>query len=121
MYLLPLHMLLVFAWGASLLSLIKSVQLGENSKILSLLSGLFMLAVLFVGTKLMLMFPGVAKSGMWIHVKLSIDIIAMLVNIYLIYAVFRQKHIKRKFSETLYWAVFLMFIAMYCLTLFKPF
>jgi len=76
---------------------------------------------LFVGTKLMLLFPSVVKSGMWIHVKLSIDILAMLVNIYLVYIVLKNKTISQKLSSILYWAVVLMFLMMYGLTLFKPF
>jgi putative membrane protein len=119
MNLLLLHMLLVFMWGCSFLALIKSVQLKEYSKILAVLSIVFMLSVLFVGTKLMLMFPNVAKSGMWIHIKLSIDILAMLVNIYVAYLAFKKK--EKKLLNILFWITLIMFAAMYYLTLYKPF
>jgi len=115
------HMLLVFFWAVFMISLAKSIACRENSKILAVLSLIFMFSVLFVGTKLMLLFPQVAKSGMWIHVKLSIDIIEMLVNIYMAYVVFKKKEISSKKAQTLYWSTVLLFAAMYSLTLFKPF
>jgi len=121
MNLLYLHMLLVFAWAVFMVSLAKSLQCGENSKVSAVLSLLFMVAVLFVGTKLMLAFPNVAKSGLWIHTKLSIDILAMLVNIYLAVLVFKNKTVSPKTGSVFYWATVIMFMAMYYLTLFKPF
>jgi uncharacterized membrane protein SirB2 len=80
-----------------------------------------MLLVLFSGTKLMLAFPQVAKSGIWIHTKLSIDIFAMFVNVYLAFIVFKNKHISYKLSQIIYWLSVIMFVAMYSLTLFRPF
>jgi len=121
MNLIYLHMLLVFGWAVFMVSLAKSVESRENSKILALISLFFMFSVLFVGTKLMLVFPQVAKSGLWIHTKLSIDILAMLLNIYLVYVVFKNKKISVKVSKTIYWTTVAMFMGMYYLTLFKPF
>ena len=121
MWLLNLHMMVVFCWAVFLVSLVQSLRCNQFSRILAVLSLVFMLSVLFVGTKLMLLFPSVAKSGMWIHVKLSIDILAMLVNIYIVYVVFKNKPISQKLSDILYWVVVLMFLMMYGLTLFKPF
>ncbi|GAB6074726.1 hypothetical protein [Nautilia lithotrophica] len=121
MNLLYLHMLLVFGWAVFMVSLVKSVECRENSKILGLLSLILMLSVLFVGTKLMLAFPQVAKSGLWIHTKLSIDILAMLLNIYLAFVVFKNKNISIKLARIIYWISIIMFGSMYYLTLFKPF
>ena len=121
MLLMNLHMMAVFCWAVFLVSLVQSLRCSQYSKLLAVLSLVFMLIVLFVGTKLMLLFPSVVKSGMWIHVKLSIDILAMLVNIYLVYIVLKNKAISQKLSSILYWAVVLMFLMMYGLTLFKPF
>ena len=121
MWLLNLHMMVVFCWAVFLVSSVQSLRCNQFSRFLAVLSVIFMLSVLFIGTKLMLLFPSVAKSGMWIHVKLSIDILAMLVNIYLVYVVFKNKTISQKLSDILYWAIVLMFLIMYGLTLFKPF
>ena len=121
MNLIAVHMFVVFCWAVFLVSLSESIICNKNSKVLAVFSLVFMFMVLFVGTKLMLLFPSVAKSGMWIHVKLSIDILAMLVNIYLVYIVLKNKTISQKLSSILYWAVVLMFLMMYGLTLFKPF
>jgi putative membrane protein len=121
MWLLNLHMMVVFCWAVFLSGLAQSVRCNQNSKILAVLSFIFMLSVLLVGTKLMLLFPSVAKSGMWIHVKLSIDILAMLVNIYLVYVVFKNKTISQKLSDIIFWIIIIIFTVMYALTLFKPF
>ena len=121
MWLVNLHIMAVFCWAVFLISLVQSIKCNQNSKFLAILSIIFMLSVLFIGTKLMLLFPEVAKSGMWIHLKLSIDILTMFVNIYLVYIVLKNKTISQKLSSILYWAVVLMFLMMYGLTLFKPF
>jgi len=118
---LNMHMMFVFYWAVFMVSLAKSIECGENSKILALLSVVFMLMVLFVGTKLMLAFPQVAKSGLWIHTKLSIDILAMLLNLYLAFIVFKKKSVSKKLSQIIYWLSVAMFGGMYYLTLFKPF
>jgi putative membrane protein len=116
-----LHLLVVFCWAVFLVSLAQSLMYNQYSKLLASLSFIFMLSVLFIGTKLMLLFPSVAKSGMWIHIKLLIDILAMLVNIYLVFVVFKNKTISQKFARIIYLGVIVMFLVMYVLTLFKPF
>ena len=121
MNLIAVHMMAVFCWAVFLVSLSESIICNKNSKVLAVLSLVFMFIVLFVGTKLMLLFPSVAKSGMWIHIKLSIDILAMLVNIYLAYVVFRKKTLSLKTANIIFWVIIIMFTVMYALTLFKPF
>jgi len=121
MNLMYLHMLFVFCWAVFMVSLAKTLECGENSKILALLSIVFMLAVLFVGTKLMLTFPDIVKSGQWIHIKLLIDIFAMLLNIYMAFVVFKKKNVSKKLSSIIYWISVAMFGIMYYLTLYKPF
>jgi len=80
-----------------------------------------MLIVLGVGTKLMLLNPAVAKSGAWLHVKLSFDILLMIENIYLLYVLFKSKKLSDKVYEILYWGSYLSFILMIALTMFRPF
>ena len=121
MTLLNMHMMFVFCWAVFMVSLAKSVECGENSKILTFFSLIFMLLVLFVGIKLMLAFPQVAKSGLWIHTKLSIDILAMFLNLYLAFIVFKKKAVSKKLFQIIYWISIVMFGSMYYLTLFKPF
>ncbi|WP_456479311.1 hypothetical protein [Nautilia sp.] len=121
MNLLYWHMMCVFGWAVFIVSLAKSLECGEYPKFVSFLSLFFMAAVLLIGTKLMLNFPEVAKSGMWIHVKLSIDIIAMILNIYLVYIVMKRKIVKKTTAAAIFWITVLMFGLMYYLTLFKPF
>jgi len=121
MNLLYLHMLFVFLWAIFMVSLAKSVECGEKSKISALLSLIFMLLVLFMGTKLMLLFPNVSKSGQWIHIKLSIAVLAMLINIYLAFVVYKDKKVSAKIAKAIYWLVIVMFIFMYVFTLYKPF
>jgi len=120
MNLFAYHMIAVFGWGVFMTSLAKSLKC-EKSKTLAALSLLFMLLVLAIGTKMMLMFPQVAKSGLWIHTKLSIDILAMLLNIYMAVSVLRNKQLSPKSADIYYWISVIMFFAMYVLTLFKPF
>ncbi len=118
---LNLHILAVFVWGVLIISLAKSVNCKENSKILAILSLIAMVFVLYIGTKLMLAFPQIAKSGKWIHIKLSIDIIAMLLNIYLALIVLKNKQLSFIKSQAFFWITIVMFILMYYFTLFKPF
>ncbi|AZV46353.1 hypothetical protein C3L23_03420 [Nautilia sp. PV-1] len=121
MNLLYMHMMVVFCWGLFMVSLAKSVGCKENSKLLAIISIVFMGLVLYLGTKLMLAMPGISKSGNWLHVKLSIDILAMITNIYLSYLAFRNKNTSKLLSQILYWGSVVMFVCMYYLTLFKPF
>jgi putative membrane protein len=114
-------MMLVFCWAVFMVSLAKSVICGENAKIPALLSVFFMLAVLYVGTRMMLMMPQITKSGIWLHVKLSFDILVMIENVYLVYVSLKSKPVNKKIAEFIYWSSIGMFAAMYYLTLFRPF
>jgi putative membrane protein len=121
MNLISIHMLLVFCWAVFMVSLAKSLSCGEKSRLLAVLSLFFMFAVLFIGTEIMLMMPQITKSGMWLHVKLSFDILVMLENIYLAVIAFKSKPVNNKIVSFIYWSSILMFIAMYYLTMFRPF
>jgi len=122
MFLYGIHFLVVMSWAIFLLSFIKSVQNDLKDKYLfGILSLVFMLFVLVVGTKLMLLNPSVAKSGMWIHIKLSIDIILMIENIFLLIVLFKKKIFSAKFYIIMYWFSYLAFMAMAGLSMFRPF
>ncbi len=121
MNLVSIHMLAVFCWAVFMVSLAKSLMYGEKSRLLAGLSLFFMFAVLLVGTKIMLMMPQIIKTGMWIHVKLSFDIVVMLENVYLAIIVFKSKPVNNKIVSFIYWSSVLMFVAMYYLTMFRPF
>jgi len=117
--LLNLHMIFVFLWAVFLISFVKSLEC-KSSKFLAVLSLIFMFLVLGVGTKIMLMFPEITKSGKWFHIKLAFAILAMVINIYFVYAAFKNKKLSKKFTEVIYWLLIVIFILMYYLTLFKP-
>jgi putative membrane protein len=93
----------------------------RDTKILVSLSFVMMLVVLAIGTKIMLLMPKVAKSGMWLHVKLSFDIIAMAINTYFLFLAIKNKKLSQKSSVLFYWGIVVMFLIMLLLTLFKPF
>jgi len=120
MNLLAMHMILAFCWGIFLITLLQSLSCAKRSKLLAFLSSVCMLAVLGVGTKIMLMIPSVAKSGNWIHIKLLVDIFAMIINLYALYVTLKG-NINQKLFSVLFWVTILMFISMYYLTLYKPF
>ncbi len=118
--LIQFHMIAVFLWAIFLITAINELKY-RSSKCFVIVSFLFMLIVLGIGTKIMLMFPSIAKSGIWLHVKLSFDIIVMIVNIYLLVFSFKGKTLTEKKAGILYWSVVCMFVLMYVLTLFRPF
>jgi putative membrane protein len=121
-FLYGLHLLVVFSWAIFLLQFIKSLENNLSDKyIFGILSVIMMLIVLGVGTKLMLLNPVVAKSGAWLHVKLSFDILLMIENVYLLYILFKNKTLSDKVYEILYWGSYLCFILMIALTMFRPF
>jgi len=121
MNLLYVHMIAVFLWAVFMTSLAWGFVCSHKSKLMAVLSMVFMLAVLGIGTKLMLDFPQVAKSGKWIHIKLSIDILAMILNAYMAFVTFKNKTLSKTFSYLLYFSSVGMFVLMYYFTLFKPF
>jgi putative membrane protein len=117
-----LHLIAAVSWMVFLLLLIKSVQNNTADKfIFSIVSLFFMVLVLYFGVRLMLLNPNVAKSGGWLHVKLSFDILLMIFNVYLAYVVFRRKSISSKFLEISFWLTYLIFVFMLYLTMFRPF
>jgi len=122
MFFYGIHFLVVMSWAIFLLSFIKSLQNDLRDKYLfGILSVIFMLAVLLVGTKMMLLNPSVAKSGLWIHTKLSIDIILMIENIFLLIVLFKKKIFSDKFYIIIYWFSYFAFMAMAGLSMFRPF
>jgi putative membrane protein len=121
-FLYGLHLLVVFSWAIFLLQFIKSLENNLGDKyIFGILSVIMMLIVLGVGTKLMLLNPTIAKSGAWLHVKLSFDILLMIENLYLLYVLFKNKTLSDKIYEILYWGSYVSFILMIALTMFRPF
>ena len=121
-FLYGLHLLVVFSWAIFLLQFIKSLENNLGDKyIFGILSVIMMLIVLGVGTKLMLLNPTIAKSGAWLHVKLSFDILLMIENLYLLYVLFKNKILSDKIYEILYWGSYVSFILMIALTMFRPF
>ncbi|WP_457560235.1 hypothetical protein [Caminibacter sp.] len=117
-----LHLLAVVSWVVFLLMLIKSVENNTADRyVFVVLSLFFMVLVLYFGVRLMLLNPAVAKSGGWLHVKLSFDILLMIYNLYLAYVVFRNKNISAKFLEISFWICYLIFMFMLYLTMFRPF
>ncbi|NPA87990.1 hypothetical protein [Caminibacter pacificus] len=116
-----MHLLFVISWVVFLLLLIKSIQNDTKDKVIfTLLSLFFMVAVLGVGTKMMLLNPNVAKVGIWLHVKLSFDILLMIENLVLAFVVFKKKTISSKALEIMFWLSYLVFMFMVYLSVFKP-
>ena len=112
------HMIVVFLWAVFLISFILSFWFKKYEKIFAILSFIFMVLVFYTGIELMHMFPNIAKSGMWIHIKLIFMLIVMGINLYLIF-----KFFKKAFVNVLLYYTFsvLSFFAMYILVFFKPF
>ncbi|WP_457561470.1 hypothetical protein [Caminibacter pacificus] len=116
-----MHLLFVISWVVFLLLLIKSIQNDTKDKVIfTLLSLFFMVAVLGVGTKMMLLNPSVAKVGIWLHVKLSFDILLMIENLILAFVVFKKKTISSKALEIMFWLSYSVFMFMVYLSVFKP-
>jgi len=123
MYNFIFHLLLAFSWAIFLLTFIKSIQHNSffEAKIFGILSLLTMILVLIVGTKMMLADHSIIKSGKWIHLKLSFDIILMLENLYLFKFIKNRTSLSTKQGNLLYLFSFIAFIIMISLTMFKPF
>ena len=122
MFFYGIHFLVVMSWAIFLLEFIKTLQNNLKDKYLfGILSIIFMFIVLFVGTKLILLNPSVSKSGMWLHIKLSIDILLMIENVFLVIVLFKNKAFSDKFYISIYWLSYLAFMAMAGLSMFRPF
>jgi len=117
------HLLLAFSWAILLLTFIKilsfKTQDFTEAKIFGVLSFLTMILILLVGTKMMLLNPAIAKNGSWLHIKLSIDIILMVENSYLLFCAFKKQNLSKKNGNILYVLTFLGFLSMVVLTLTK--
>jgi len=111
-------MLLVFLWAIFLISFVLSFWFKKYEKVFAILSFVFMGLVFYTGMKLMYMFPNIAKSGMWIHIKLTVMLVVMGINLYLIF-----KFLKKSSVNVLlyYFLTVLSFVGMYVLAFFKPF
>jgi len=83
-------MLLVFLWAIFLISFVFSFWFKKYEKVFAALSFVFMVLVFYTGIKLMYMFPDIAKSGMWIHIKLTVMLVVMGINLYLIFKLFKK-------------------------------
>jgi len=90
------HFLTVISWMVFLLQFIKSLEYRKFSEgyIFGLLSIFFMIVLTYLGTKLILFNPSIEKSGNWFHLKLSVVLIIIFENIYLIYAFLKKKGFK---------------------------
>jgi len=117
------HLLLAFSWAIFLLTFIKSMQHKDllESKIFGILSLISMIAILIVGTKMMLNDHSIIKSGKWIHLKLSLDIILMGENLFLLNLLRVKKFVSQKCGNIMYIFSYLSFIIMIILTMLKPF
>lgn len=117
------HLILAFCWAIFLLTFIKSMQNKNltDSKIFGILSVIIMIAVLIVGTKMMLSDHSIIKSGKWIHVKLSLDIILMLENLFLLKLLKQGKFVSSKCGNIMYYFSLFAFLSMITLTMLRPF
>ena len=117
------HLALAFGWAMFLLTFIKTMQFKDikESKIFGLLSFIFMLLVMMVGVKIMLSNHSIIKSGYWIHLKLSIDILLMLETLFLLNLLRVGKFISAKCGNIMYISTFIGFILMIFLTMLRPF
>jgi len=114
-----IHMLVVFLWAIFLVSFILSFWFKKYEKVFAVLSAIFIVLVFYTGIKLMYMFPNIVKSGMWIHIKLTIVLLVMGINLYLIF-----KFLKKDMVNNVllcYFITVLSFVVMYVLVFFKPF
>jgi len=117
------HLLLAFSWAIFLLTFIKTMQNGDilESKIFGILSLITMIAILIIGTKMMLLDHSIIKSGKWIHLKLSLDIVLMGETIFLLNLLRKGKQVSKKCGNIIYIFTYLSFMTMIFLTLTKPF
>ena len=123
MYLLyyNLHIISVVSWMVFLLQLLKSIEYNKKADkiIFSFLSLFFMGILTFLGVKLILLNPSIEKSANWLHFKLTLVLILMFENFFLIYVAFK-KSLKEKILEIMYWISYILFVIILFLTTFKP-
>ncbi|WP_024792005.1 hypothetical protein [Lebetimonas sp. JS170] len=117
-----MHIIFFFSYGVFFLQFIKSLQNDLKDKFFfGVLSLVFMLLVLFDGTKLILLNPAAAKTGVWLHVKLTFFIAVMIENIILFYFLIKKKKFTYNSYNILYWINYFVFIIMIVLAVFKFF
>jgi len=118
-----LHLLAVVSWMVFLLQFIKSIKYKKftDGYIFAFLSIFFMVILTYLGSKLIILNPSIEKAGGWFHLKLSIALIVMIENIYLIYKFLRKTDLKNKLLEIMYWVTYILFVIMLYLTMFRPF
>ena len=123
MYFYVGHLILAFLWAIFLLTFIKSMQHGDisESKIFGVLSVVSMVSILIIGTKMMLNDHSIIQSGKWIHLKLSLDIILMIENLFLLNLLKKGKQLSRKCGNIIYFFSLFSFVLMIILTMLKPF
>jgi len=123
MFYYNLHLIAVVSWMVFLLQFIKSIEYKKitDSYIFGFLSFFFMIVLTYLGTKLILLNPDIEKSGNWLHFKLSLVVLIMIENLYLLYAVFKSKNFSNKILEIIYWFTYLLFMIILYLTMFRPF
>jgi len=123
MYFYVGHLLLAFSWAIFLLTFIKSLQNKnlQESKIFGVLSLIAMIAILIVGTKMMVNDHSIIKSGKWIHLKLTLDIILMGENLFLLRILKQGKFVSSKCGNIMYVFSFISFLFMITLTMLRPF
>jgi len=118
-----LHLLAVVSWMVFLLQFIKSIEYKKFSDgyIFGFLSIFFMVILSYLGSKLIILNPSIEKSGEWFHLKLSIALVVMIENVYLIYKFLRKTDLKNRLLEIMYWVTYILFVIMLYLTMFRPF
>ena len=118
-----LHLLVVVSWMLFLLQFIKAVEYKRDIEgyIFGILSLFFMVAVLFIGVKMMLMNTGVVKSGGWFHLKLSLVVLLIIENIFFLYKFVKKRSVNIKFAEISYWVSYMFFMFILALSMFRPF
>ena len=116
-----IHFILFFSYGLFFLQFIRALKTNSQIKFFAYLSIIFMFLLLADGIKLILLNHAIAKSGGWLHIKLSIFLIIIIENFYLVYSFFTKKFFSLKFYEILYWINYFLFIIMILLAIFKPF
>ncbi|NPA12266.1 MAG: hypothetical protein GXO62_08485 [Epsilonproteobacteria bacterium] len=107
-YLYGIHFALAVSWAIFLLLFIE-----KGDKFYGYLSLFFMVVLLADGTKMILLG---AQKGNWLHLKLSLDIVLMLENVYLLF-----KKPSKRVKFFMFWFSYLSFMVMITLSMFKPF
>ena len=120
MWYLGFHVIAGVSWMVFLLSFIRSFE-SKSRVIFNVLSLISMIVLLLLGIRLILLNPSVAKSGGWLHTKLSFVIILMLENLYLSFLSFKKKNLSKFVLEVMYWFSYILLVVILALSFFRPF